>query len=488
MLGIFVTAFVVGVGFLIALGMLAGDARSFAMVWPRAMAFAPGIGMGWTSLALFFALHFGLGRSILWLLVPLPAAVSVAWLAKSSRRRAAAAPRNERIVSEGRAAALPRAILPKTLVTVSWMLAAGLLYVMLGHAWVAHQINPLGTFDGVAIWNAHAAFLYRPAAGFQELFRTLEQGHPEYPLLLPGAIAGQFVFLGQEDPIIPQMTAMAFFLGLTMMIWHSVAALGSKAMALPAALVVLSTPAVSNFSFSQSADLPVAYFALGAAFGLCSQLPGGGRLGAKPVPSFLAGLFVGFLAWTKNEGVILALLILAVFLLTYPRSRPRCRRVRRSWRMAVAVAAGVLPAFLALVVFRVFWASTREAQAFLGGIAERAMEHDRWLAIAHAFKCRLNPFCEPDEWGFFWVLCFTGGLLILWRGTQSLRHTFLISFFLLSLMVYLSFYLITPHDVEWHLRSSVDRLLLQLAPLLAVWVFAAIQQTMPSSALATNPR
>jgi hypothetical protein len=38
-----------------------------------------------------------------------------------------------------------------------------------------------------------------------------------------------------------------------------------------------------------------------------------------------------------------------------------------------------------------------------------------------------------------------------------------------QLIIYLGVYLVTPRDLEWHLRTSIDRVLLHIAPL-ALWV------------------
>lgn len=473
MAGIVVPFAVVCFGLLIAAAILSRGKRIVDVDWICALAFAPGIGCGSISLALFFLLYFDLGKSLLWLPLLACGGAAIGFL---SRR-----PREAPHSAIDQAAVLSRDVVPfqpsRTLRYVNWLVAAALVYLFAGVAWEANRISPWGTFDGVAIWNAHALFLFRPSANHAELFGSLIRGHPEYPLLLPGAVAGQFEVWGIEDPIIPQGTALAFLVGLTLMIFSGVADLGSRKAAFPAVLFMLSTPAISHFSLTQSADVAVAYFALGAALGLWSQLPraGSGEFGG--CPPVLAGLFVGLVAWTKNEGVVLSFMLVAAYLccliLEHRGAGGGRSFFRVNLRRWMAMAAGAFPSYLALFLFRMDWVSTREARSFLRDIPSKLADVDRWEAIGRVFLCRLSPLCEPDRWGAFWLFCIVAGAFIFWKLELTWRHRFLVMAFVLGLGVYLSFYLITPNDVVWHLNSSLDRLLLQLTPMLAVWVFGA---------------
>jgi hypothetical protein len=108
---------------------------------------------------------------------------------------------------------------------------------------------------------------------------------------------------------------------------------------------------------------------------------------------------------------------------------------------------------------------------------ERVLELDRWLAISSAFACKFWPGCHATgftRWGLLWPLLAIATLWILLATPRRQPRDFFAALFLLGLGAYLSFYLLTPHNVEWHLTTSLDRLLLQLLPLLLIWIFASL--------------
>ncbi len=458
MTGVLVAACSTGLGYLAGLAILHRRGLSSRHLHLTALALAPGLAAGALSLTFFFLLHFGLDRRALGgILAALLAALAAAW----HRRTAPAAP-----------APAPEARRAPRWQLLLWILLLSIsLYVLAGRCWGELQKNPLGSHDAVAIWNARAALLFRAESDHQEIFRRIERGHIEYPLLLPGSIAAQYVLRGAEDPAIPQTMGVAFLGGLALLIYLGVERLGARRMALPAVVTALSVPAISRFSFTQCADLPVAYLALAAAAGLRSQLPAPRQHpGQRALPPSLAGFFVGLLAWTKDEGTVLAAIFLGVFLLLHVGSlgRPDPRTLGR-------IAVGGLPCLVALALFKTLWGSGHATRAFLSDIPLRLREADRWQTIAEGLLCQVSPWCRADLWGILWPLLAAGLLLALLRGSQDLRHWYLLSAFAAALIAYLGFYLITPHPVAWHVEKSLDRLLLQLFPLLLVWVFGAIE-------------
>ena len=59
-------------------------------------------------------------------------------------------------------------------------------------------------WDAFAIWNLHARFLFRGGPHWRDAFTPLlPWSHPDYPLLLPGAIAHFWTYLGHDDPRVP---------------------------------------------------------------------------------------------------------------------------------------------------------------------------------------------------------------------------------------------------------------------------------------------
>jgi hypothetical protein len=455
MWGSTVTLAAVACGYLLARALPSSGARPPCR-W-LAAALAPGLGLGAVSFGLFWLYHLRLDRRVLGAFLALAAAAA---LARVLRRRRSRGP----IDSAGGSFAAGGPL--------AWVSAGlvGITVLMLGFQAAAQfEKHPLGTFDAKAIWNLHAAFLYRAETGHQELFQSLRVGNPAYPLLLPGAVAGQFLLRGSDDPAIPQATTVVLLAGLALVVGLATARLGARRLALPAVLLVLSTPAVSRFAFSQCADLPVAYLLLASAFGLAVQLDR--REQTADFPPLLTGCFLGMLAWTKDEGMVLAAILVGVFAPLYWISGRRAGG-RRRW---LALAAGALPFLVSWATFKFRWAPVSHRGGYLGDMWAKLADPERWSEIAGQLLCRLDPFCAPERWGALGVFLLAGSVLVLiTRGALTLRTAYLGLAFAAALGAYVGFYLFTPLTLRYHLESSLDRLLLQIFPLCVVWVCAAL--------------
>ena len=153
--------------------------------------------------------------------------------------------------------------------------------------------NPLLVTHSVADI-LRARMLASPGALFQRAWSPLLGAtHPEYPLLTSAFIARCWVYGGGATPeSVPLITAVIFFLALCAIAVGGVARMRSEALGIVYGLILASTPALVHETTAQYADVPVACYFLGAV--LFTAI-------GQPV---LAGLFAGFAAWTKDEGLL----------------------------------------------------------------------------------------------------------------------------------------------------------------------------------------
>ena len=331
--------------------------------------------------------------------------------------------------------------------------------------------QPYGGWDAKAIWNAHALFLYRASGDLAEVFSTLEDGHPDYPLLLPASLAGQYCLLGGEDLAIPAVTSLLFTLAASAALFLAVARASTAAVACIAVAVYWATPAVWRWAFVQYADIPLSYFLLMAALTLSTQLDADR---AHRLPPVLAGLFLGLLAWIKNEGAVHAVLLALAFAVLFVSAgldRERWRRLR--W-----IGAGAAPVLSALVLFKAYWSPVNETARFLGNSMDKILTPERWLTVGLAFWRELAPWSGAAAWGLLWPFLL---LCAVWfhrhriAGGQPLRLLGAAA----GLVLGLSFmaYVLTPvGSLQWHLDTSLKRLLLQSTPLAMAWALAGIGQ------------
>jgi len=421
-----------------------------------ALAWGPGLAAGVVSLASFFSLLLGfgqlgrLGHIGIWLIVLAAAAVSV-------RRTGPAA--------EPPFPAGPRRWVDRAPWIVLGCLAAGHVWNYL--EWVA--LRPYGLYDGMAIWTYRALQWTRSGDGFPEVLRLMSESKPDYPLLLPGFINGQFAVWGSESVGIPIATGWVFLIGLAAATYLAVARWSTPANAALAVALLLSIPVIWRHEFAQGADLAVAYLALVAAHGLIATTD---RTERGDVPPMLTGFFLGLLVWTKNEGLIVAVVLAATAV-----AAVRFRHVRVPRRRWLSIAVGALPGIVATAAFKQSWVTQSETGRYLRPeAASLASDPARWAEIARAVAERLVPVSAGVAWGLTWMTLI--GLLIV----ASCRRRpssgwwpwgFYVIVILGLLSVDAGIYLITPHPLRWHLSTSLDRLLMQIVPLLLAAAFIA---------------
>jgi hypothetical protein len=462
-LAVTVTAVTVLGGLALALAALgrAGEPGAGGRLW-LALALGPGIGCGVVSVLYVLSVHLDLDPRLAWVAFAALVVAAGATVVRSEGVRALVGPRFE-------AGLLRRpgawALGASTLVTV-------VVLVVIGWQWFTRV--PYGSFDAVAMWNGKAVMLFRGETGeLPGIFRAMKHGHPDYPLLLPGAVAAQYVLLGREDPTVPRATHGALVAGLGLLVVVVASALGAARLAVPGALVLLVTPAFTRYAFTQCADVPLGSMLLAAAFALAGPL--GCRAADGPLlrcSPALAGLLLSLLAWTKNEGVFLAL-ILVLVAVGFELGRGVSRADLGRW---LVLGAGAAPGLITLVLFRSSWVGTSEVRGFLSDLPAKLGDPVRWWTILDSLWHRLDPRSGLEIWGLLPVVLIVGlGLATIRRAKApcAALHSIGVSL-AASFVCYMGFYLITPQPLGWHLELSLDRLLLHLAPLAVVWVLAAV--------------
>src|ERR1700756_3442048 len=66
-------------------------------------------------------------------------------------------------------------------------------------------------WDAFAIWNLHARFFFRGGSQWNDgLSPLIPWSHPDYPSLLPAAIAHFWTYAGHETPAVPAFIGLAF--------------------------------------------------------------------------------------------------------------------------------------------------------------------------------------------------------------------------------------------------------------------------------------
>jgi hypothetical protein len=340
-------------------------------------------------------------------------------------------------------------------------------------AFIRMESFPQGDgWDAFAIWNLHARFLFLGGAHWRDGFAVLLPGsHPDYPLLLPAAVAHFWSYLGWDDPRVAGVLGLVFTFATVGVMFRALWLLRGKVAATLGAITLLATPFFIEQGTSQYADVPLAFFYLATIVLLC--------LGSESGYGFfvLSGLAAGFAAWTKNEGLLFLCAVIVARVVIVFRSRKQDARgsegsgVRAGWMPLAALLAGIFPVLCVIVYFKHWIAPPSEMFADPKILLHKVIDLRRSWAIVQWYG---KGFLRFGHWLLIpGTVLLAGFYFVAGKDERLVRQAGFRTSVLalgLTLLGYFAVYLITPYDLYWHLRFSLTRLFLQVWPS-AVFLF-----------------
>ncbi len=326
--------------------------------------------------------------------------------------------------------------------------------------------HPHGDGDAMAIWNMRAHYLHSAWGEWNTVFFPLGLQHVDYPLLVPMLVVRGWVYAGSTTPLAPIAIGVIYTFATVAVLLGALAASRGRFAGCVAACALLGTPLFLQHGVEQTADVPMAFFVLStlvfAVFAARRGMTGGLALGI--------GCAAGCAAWTKNEGMVFAALIVAA--LAIATVRPR-----NLWPWSVLAAGTALPV-LALAWFKIVLAPSNNdlvADQSFGDIVERGTSFARYREVAASFLEHAVWMAEG-----VWVQCGFAMLalyaLMIGRDRKvafpAIPALVLVGMAAIYFMIFVA---ITPYELTWHLPTTVHRLLLQLWPGTLFVVFAALR-------------
>jgi hypothetical protein len=417
-----------------ALSLLVPRPRDFTFGERAAFSFGVGaIPLTLWMLALTWGgVPFGLG----WIIGP-PLALAAALLLT---------PRGRRAVREDMRGRLVR--LRIELKGWDWLFL-GLLGAVFLYALPRAALYPIWAWDAVATWGCKAKIFYTTRG----LDLTCIDAHNYYPNLIPLLLSYLYFALGQVNDYLAKVIFPLWGALLLTLLYSLSVRMGlsrRRALGLTAFLALNGTVFMVHLYIAY-ADLPLAFFTLGAAGLLYLWLAGAAPPGSLPLTACcLAGM-----AWCKYEGPPLAATLILAAALTLAWLRPG-HWVRRLGHLGVplaGLAAGYLP-------WRLF---TIQQKLEIGADhIQNIYPHQMVKALGYLLAALVNPF----YFGFLWpalalALIFAGKRL--WRSPML----FLAIFVGGNLAAIILAYGVAPTaaaEFPAYVRATLDRLLLHLTP------------------------
>lgn len=316
-------------------------------------------------------------------------------------------------------------------------------------------IRPIESYDSVSIWALKAKILYLaktiPADFFHMINTSFHGIHADYPLLVPFSEVWFYTFLGNLNDHLVKIIFPLNFLAFLLIFYSLLRKVtGKRNISLLFTFVLASIKQFSDYATIGSADLQLAIYCFLTFVFLFMHR----RYGSN---SYLAASVISciFAFWTKNEGSII--LLITVILLAGSFFRGRRPLFAISILFAVFTAWWLFKANLHLK------SDIINIGAFEGLSAGKACK--RIMAIAYEYQKHVFGF---KKWNLMWI-AFLYFVIVRFKGLfRGCRYIIIPLGAILS--VYTAVYLITPHDIDWHLATTASRLLIHILPLAVFFI------------------
>tara|TARA_R110002073_G_scaffold26889_1_gene87530 strand:+ start:3678 stop:4991 length:1314 start_codon:yes stop_codon:yes gene_type:complete len=309
-----------------------------------------------------------------------------------------------------------------------------------------------GRWDAWAIWSLHAKFLY-----FNDQFASLFTNniiwtHPDYPLMLPSLIASIWKSLGIISPMVPLFISYFTAICLLLLVLSSFFEFRFKTLGIISFIVVLSSILLDYFSSSQYSDTLLSVFIL-----IPIVLKNHFDKNKSLFFLILIGFFAATNGWIKNEGVIFFVIFFLFF------SFDNIKKIKN----IIYFLLGALIPLLFIIYFKTHYAPVNDlVNATSIDSLNKLTEINRYSTI---YDYLLEKVIYKNS---LLIILLISAIAIDYKYCLTFDFKVIISLFIIYFLVYV----LTPHGLEWHLRTSVDRIIHHISPAIIYTIFFYFSQ------------
>lgn len=347
---------------------------------------------------------------------------------------------------------------------------------------LVHQRVPWGSWDPMFTWIMRARFLVDGGAMWAQGFSSdLALLHPDYPPLFSWALVPLWSLDGSRSSLAVASLTIPCFSGFAFILAGWWEALGRKSSYWPGFTLaaILSTPFLIYLHAVKSLDFMLAYAILASLawyqYAMISQ---------QRLAWSLFGFVVTWSALVKNEGQLWILscfgsLILIRLSHSFLETPEQATAEKKKISTLPDLLKGAVIPLLFLIWFKVSLAPPNDLIEPARAFEISQVIQPEVFMNPYGLLVRLDQVESPEWhqiiWSQFWNVLFDWKTeaILLW----SIAALFLINFFRrqhrlprLLLAVgfqlggYYAVYLLTPYNPYWHVSTSMNRLLLHIAP------------------------
>ncbi len=330
--------------------------------------------------------------------------------------------------------------------------------ILSGCLYFLFQRYPFGGWDAWALYNTKTKFLILNGADWTVIFDKLHPyTQPDYPLLLP--FINTWIYAVAPGPIhhITLATAFVFTLNSGFLIFAGLYQFTRKRIAFLASFLLLLIPHFILLGSSQYADILLAFYLCAAT--ILTMLTIREKNDSIAI---LAGLVMGLLTFTKNEGIVMAILLTGMICLYLVFEKIKNQTDLGGLRRLLSrFFIGLIVTFSACLIFKLFLAPPNPD--ILPGTGIKNFEFLNLKGLTITLSAVIAEIVNL-KWGLIWCLIL---FMVLPRFSEFFqKENKVITFFFLTYFCILIFIYLTTinFDLSWRLRSTLSRIYFYLLP------------------------
>jgi len=188
----------------------------------------------------------------------------------------------------------------------------------------------------------------------------------------------------------------------------------------------------------------------------------------------LSGIMVSMAAWTKDEGILFLLAIGAGRLFAGILINERKKALKEAFYFGI----GIFPVLCVVIFFKMMLSFSNINYSYLkitSGLSLAFIKISDFSRSVLILKEGIKEILNMKHWNLFPLILPLSALFAGISIGNKFKTSIYTSFFALIAVVlgYFCVYLVTPWDLQWHLSTSVSRLIVHLWPA-AIFVFFMI--------------
>lgn len=319
-----------------------------------------------------------------------------------------------------------------------------LKYIIIAKQW--------GDWDAWSIWNLHAKFLSNNVS-FQNYYdQILSYSHLDYPKLLPAIVALGWKATVSDSYLVPFLISVLILLSILIVICDFISDMKFQ---LPVVIIFLLDDTFMRISASQYADTMLAFLIV---LSIASYIEFQNNYKKNSLIKLLILLLLSSLV--KNEGLVFAL----IFLILLVWKLKKTEQLNKYFNLLFLFSF----LYIIEIVDKIFFTISNDIVSVQSAsLIYKLIDSKRYIII---FKYLFGQLFFDYKILILIMFCYV-----------SMQKIFkLVEIFYLLIFVFASYflvYLITPHDLIWHLSTSINRLLHHVYPALIFIFFYSLSNS-----------